>query len=94
MKDLAQFIKEQLEVNTLQDKMGVWLLQHPEEQVVWAKACGSYDETHQYDEVALQQFIEMTDIKALLQFLQDDKDADISGIDVTDTMKKIISNRK
>ena len=94
MKDLSQFIREQLEVETIDDKMQVWLLQHPEEQALWAKVCGSYDETHQYDEISLQQFVEMTDIKALLQFLQDDKEVDISGIDVSDTMKKIIANRR
>ena len=94
MKGLTEYIREQLEVETIDDKMGIWLLRHPEEQELWAKVCGSYDETHQYDEIALQKFIEMTDIKALLQFLQDDKEVDISGIDVSDTMKKIIANRK
>ena len=93
MKDLPTFLREQLEVDTINDKMQVWLLQHPEEQIVWAKACDTFEKNGHIIDDEVKAFIEMTDIKSLLQFLQDDVNTDVSSIDPMQELKKIIMNR-
>ena len=94
MKGLVDWVNEQLEVETISDKLDTWFINHPEEALLWAKACKSYDEIHVYDEKALAEFIASTNIKELMKFLQDDINSDMSGNDVTEFIRKIIANRK
>ena len=94
MKDLTQYLKESLEVETMSAKAASWLSSRPDEAEPWNNAVSAFQSTHQHDDASIQQFIEKTDIKGFMQFLQDDINADVSGLDPAQTIKQIISNLK
>ena len=94
MKDLTTFLREAIEVETLQDKTSAWFLRNPEQALLWTKIVDKFTQTHQWDEYSLEKFSKQKDVKDFLKFLQDDVNADIDGIDVMNTLKQVISNLK
>ncbi len=92
MKQLSSFINEELEKDLLQYKVNVWLRQHPEETSLWDNACQSWQTTRQIDDDAVQQFVNGTDIRAFVDFMNDNiNDADVHADDIS-IIKKIITN--
>lgn len=94
MKGLSQYIREQLETETISDKFDYWFIGHQDQALLWKKLCDEFDRTHQYDANYLQDFLNDKDIKAFLQFMQDDINANIDGVSPEETIKQIIANRK
>lgn len=94
MKELVKFISEQLETETIPDKLSYWFMGHPEQLLLWQKICDEFDRTHKYDDKYIEKFLKDKDIKAFIKFMQDDINADIDGVNPADTIKQIISNRK
>ena len=92
MKSLKDVIIESLEVETMSAKTRSWLSSHPDEAVYWNNAVSAFQSTHQHDVPSILKFIETTDIKGFMQFMQDDVNADVFGLDPEQTIKQIISN--
>ena len=92
MKSLKDKILESLEVETMATKAKTWLRDRPDEAQYWKQAVNKFCTTHQHDDEAISQFINTTDIKGFMQFMQDDVSTDVSSMDPTQTIKQIISN--
>lgn len=92
MKNITKYLREQLEIPTLQDKIDIWFMRNDGMALLWKKAVDHFQQTHQWDNVTLQEIMKDKNIKEFLKFLQDDVNTDISNINVDDTLKQIISN--
>lgn len=91
MKLLSQYINESIEKGELEFKVNTWLRARPGEQELWDDACRSWKETRQTDDSAIQKFIDNTDARAFVDFLNDsvNDDANLDGFDI---VKKTIMN--
>lgn len=93
MKSLKQCIIESLSQEDMYYKLSVWMDRHPEEQKLWDDACRSWKATRQTDDDAIQKFMNGTDVRAFVDFMNDDKDSDGKvHSDDFETIKKIVTN--
>lgn len=92
MKELNKFIHEELEKDLLQYKINVWLRQHPDESSLWNNACHLWQTTRQIDDGAVQQFVDGTDVRAFIDFMDDSIDDTNVHADDISIIKKIITN--
>lgn len=92
MKELNKFIHEELEKDLLQYKINVWLRQHPDESSLWDNACQLWQTTRQIDDDAVQQFVDGTDVRAFIDFMDDSIDDTNVHADDISIIKKIITN--
>lgn len=91
MKLLSQYINESIEKGELEFKVNTWLRARPGEQELWDDACRSWKETRQTDDSAIQKFIDNTDARAFVDFLNDSVNDDVN-LDGFDIVKKTIMN--
>lgn len=91
MKTLLQYIDESIEKGELEYKVNTWLRARPGEQDLWNNACKSWKDTRQTDDSAIQQFMDHTDVRAFVDFLNDSVN-DNNVCDGFDIIKKTIMN--
>ncbi len=92
MKDLKEYIKESLEKDELNYKVNTWLQSRPEEKKLWDNACKSWIETRQADDDAIRSFMDGTDVRGFVDFMNDTVNNDGVHSDDFETIKKIITN--
>lgn len=93
MKTLQQYISEELDRDSLGFKVDCWLRSRPAERELWDAACRPYRETRQFNDEAIQAFIDATDVRAFVDFLDSDV-ASNDGVSSDDfsVIKKTIEN--
>ena len=89
MKKLTLYIKESSEYSY---KINTWMHSKPEEQKLWDNACKSWKETRQIDDVAIQDFMNGTDVRGFVDFMNDNINDNNIHSDDFDVIKKIIMN--
>lgn len=92
MKTLSQHIKESIEKDELNFKIDTWLSSRPDEQELWDNACKSWKETRQVDNDAIHNFMNGTDVRAFIDFMNDNVTSNDIHPDDFETIKKIITN--
>ena len=92
MKELYDYIKESLIQDELNYKLNTWLKAYPNEQHYWYRACKSWNDTHQFDDDAVRDFMAHTDIRGFIDFMNGEVSSDEIHSDDFDIVKKIISN--
>ena len=91
MKQLSQYINESIEKGELEFKVNMWLRARPGEQDLWDNACKSWKETRQADDSAIQKFMDHTDVRAFVDFLNGSVNDNVN-LDGFDVVKKTIMN--
>lgn len=89
MKKLTSYIKESSEYAY---KLNTWMRSKPEEQKLWDNACKSWKETRQIDDSAVQDFMNNTDVRGFVDFMNDNVNNNNIHSDDFDVIKKIIMN--
>ena len=92
MKGLREYIKESLEKDELSYKVNTWLQSRPQERELWDNACKSWKETRQTDNDAIRKFMDGTDVRGFVDFMNDEVSNDGVHPDDFETIKKIITN--
>lgn len=92
MKHINDVIAEELQRGDMQYKLSVWLRSKPEEQQLWDGACKKWNDMRQIDNDAVQRFIDGTDIRGFIGFMDSDVEGTTVHSDDFETVKKIIMN--
>ena len=93
MKSLERFIKEELNLQTAQWKIDRWLGDRKEERQAWENACKQWAETHQFDDSALQAYMDKYDYRGMVDFLMDDASTGVTTHeDDFNILKNVIKN--
>lgn len=92
MRKLNEYIKEALSQDELNYKLNTWLQSRPDEQSLWDDACKSWKETRQVDDDAVKRFMDGTDVRSFVDFMNDSVNNDGIHSDDFSVIKKIITN--
>ena len=92
MRSLIDYIKESLDRDELQFKLDTWMRARPEENKYWEEACKSWNERRQLDNDAVKRFMDNTDVRGFVDFMNAEVSTDGVHSDDFETIRNIITN--